>query len=468
MSDLRSPWLVRLHLIQRILLLGVALSIPCSLSAQNGSVRDSIPDWPRFLGKTFDGVAAAPKVGIDWAAEPTFLWSSEVGDGYGIGTVADGRYFQFDAVSQSPAMHGVERLRCMDVTSGKVLWTKTQPFQYQDMLGYEGGPRASPSIEGDRVITMGVTGLLSCRNADDGKLLWSVETNQKYGVVQNFFGVGSSPLVLGDRVIVMVGGSPAEDQNIAPMRLDRVSANGSAVVALDLKSGKQLWKCGQDLASYSSPRPIVVAGETLVLIFARSGLMAIDPEQGQVRWQFEHRAEILESVNAMMPVVDSDHVFISECYEVGSALLRVDANSWKVIWQDPPRDRRRQSMRCHWATPILVDGYLYGCSGRNASDSDFRCIDFQTGELQWSDPRRIRSSVTRVGDHLIVLEERGLLQLIKANPQQLEVVAAWDLGLPAGNRPALKYPCWSAPIVVGTKLLLRGTDQVICLELVRS
>ncbi len=336
------------------------------------------------------------------------------------------------------------------------------------MLGYEGGPRASPTIEGDRVITLGVTGLLSCRNAADGKLLWSVDTKEQYGVVQNFFGVGSSPLVLGDRVIVMVGGSPAEDQNIAPMRLDRVSPNGSAVVAFDLKSGKQLWKCGQDLASYSSPRPIALEGETLVLVFARSGLMAIDPEQGQVRWQFEHRAEILESVNAMMPVVDADRVFISECYEIGSALLRVDANSSKVVWQDPPRDRRRQSMRCHWATPILVDGYLYGCSGRNAPDSDFRCIDFQTGELQWSDPRRIRSSLTRVGDHLIVLEERGLLQMIKANPKQLEVVAEWDLGLPAGKRPALQYPCWSAPIVVGTKLLLRGTDHVICLELARS
>jgi outer membrane protein assembly factor BamB len=405
---------------------------------------------------------------IDWASEPTFLWSIKLGDGYGIGTVAAGRYFQLDAVSQSPALNSVERLQCIDLSSGKVLWMQTQPFQYQDMLGYEGGPRASPTIVDDRVVTLGVTGLLSCRNTEDGKLRWSVDTNKKYGVVQNFFGVGSSPLVLGDKVIVMVGGSPDEDQNFGPMQLNRVSPNGSAVVAFDLDSGKELWKCGRDLASYSSPRPIEIGGETLVLVFARSGLMAIDPALGEVRWQFEHRAAILESVNAMTPVVDADHVFISECYEVGSALLRIDGESSKVVWQDPPRDRRRQSMRCHWATPVLIDGYLYGCSGRNAPDSDFRCIDFQTGELQWSDPRRIRSSVTRVGDHLIVLEERGSLQVIKANPKQLEVVAQWDLSLPAGKRPALEYPCWSAPIMVGTKLLLRGTNHVICLELARS
>ena len=157
--------------------------------------------------------------------------------------------------------------------------------------------------------------------------MWTVDTNRKYGVVQNFFGVGSSPLVLGDRVIAMIGGSPPEDQKVAPMRLDRVTSNGSAVVAFDSKTGKELWKCGDDLASYSSPRPIVIDGETLVLVVRARRLMAIDPQQGKVRWRFDHRAEILESVNAMMPVVDGDLVFISECYEVGSVLLRVDANS---------------------------------------------------------------------------------------------------------------------------------------------
>lgn len=468
-TEMRSPRPGRLHLIQRlVVLLYAAFLIPAWLSAQGNGVRPSTPDWPRFLGRTFDGVAAAPIEDINWGAEPAFQWSVDVGDGYGIGAVAEGRYFQFDAVSQSPRLGGVERLRCIDLQSGKVLWTQTQPFQYRDLLGYEGGPRASPTIRGDRVITLGVTGRLTCRKTIDGELLWSVNTNEKYGVVQNFFGVGSSPLVLGDQVIVMVGGSPAEDQNIAPMRLDRVSPNGSAVVAFDLRSGQSLWTCGQDLASYSSPRPIQVGGETLVLVFARSGLMAIDPKLGEVRWQFGHRADMLESVNAMTPVVDSDHVFISECYQVGSVLLRVDGKSSQVVWQDPPRDRRRQSMRCHWATPILIDGHLYGCSGRNAPDSDLRCIDFKTGEVQWSDARRIRSSLTRVGDHLLVLEERGLLQAIKANPERLEAVAQWDLGVPAGQRPALKYPCWSAPIVVGTKLLLRGTDHVVCLEFARS
>ncbi len=411
-------------------------------SADNLAV--ATDDWPRFLGKSFDGVAATG-VELDWTTPPSLVWSIEVGPGYGIGTVADDRYFHFDASESSQATGEQERLRCFQLADGKPVWSQTQTLQYRDMLGYEDGPRSSPTIDGDRVITLGVTGQLTCRRTSDGGLVWTVDTNKEYGVVQNFFGVGASPLVLGDRVIVMVGGSPPEDQDIPPMRLDRVAPNGSAVVAFDRETGKELWKCGDDLASYSSPRPIVVDGETLVLVFARGGLMAIDPDKGVVRWRFDHRAQILESVNAMVPVVQQDLVFISECYEVGSALLRVGGNSADVVWQDPPRDRRRQSMRCHWATPVLCDGFLYGCSGRNAPDSDFRCIDFKTGELKWSDPRKTRSSVTRVGDHLIVLEERGVAQVLKVNPQRLEIVSEWNLQSRRGRSPADRISLLGGP-----------------------
>ncbi|MGI9470411.1 MAG: PQQ-binding-like beta-propeller repeat protein [Rubripirellula sp.] len=422
-------------------------------------------DWPRFLGSNYDGSISRASPGIDWMSPPEFDWAIEVGDGYGIGTVAEGRYFQFDANSDVGGAN--ERLRCFDFESGEELWSRTNAFQYQDMLGYEDGPRSSPAVVEDRVLTLGVTGLLTCRRSEDGQEIWSVDTSTKYGVVQNFFGVGASPMVLDERVIVMVGGSPPEDQEIAPGRLDRVTDNGSAVVAFDLKSGRQLWKCGNDLASYSSPRPIEINGKTFVLVFARTGLMLIDPAIGKVKWQFKHRAEVVESVNAIVPVVSEDQVFISECYGVGSVLLAVTEDAAKVIWQDPDRDRRNQAMRCHWATPVLVDGYLYGCSGRNAPDSDFRCVDWQTGEVQWTDPRRTRSSVTRVGNHLVVIEERGTLQILKVDPEKMDVVAEWDLQFAKADRPVIEYPCWAAPVMVGTKLMVRGTDRVLCLDMAR-
>jgi outer membrane protein assembly factor BamB len=423
-----------------------------------------LQEWPRFLGADIDGIAPDGASNIDWSQVPRFTWSIELGEGYGIGSVADGKYFQFDAEGGRFASESRERLRCFDLKTGELLWSKSEPLVYRDLYGYEEGPRSSPTIVGDKVLTYGVGGQLICRRASDGKVLWSVDTNERFGVVQNFFGVGSSPLVLGELVIVMVGGSPEEDQSIPPGQLDRVIPNGSAAVAFDLNTGKLRWKCGNDLASYSSPRPIRLGDETLVLMFARGGLLAIDPIKGQVRWRYEHRASILESVNAIVPVVDGDRVFVSECYQIGSVLLEASGDSADVVWQDDRR-RRDKAMRCHWSTPVLAGGYLYGCSGRNAPDSDFRCIEFATGEVQWIDPRRIRSSVTLVGDHLVVVEERGRLQVLKVNPAEMEEIAVWDLSEGQGDRPPLRYPCWSAPVVVGNQMIVRGDRQVISLAL---
>ena len=457
----------RVHL-KRLMLAIFVAAVPLVANAQPMSDQTV---WPRFLGAAYDGIAPLSPTPINYSADPTTAWQLEVGDGYGIGSVGSGMYFHFDSETK-PQGHPleyqmVERLRAFDLESGRQIWSKEQPIIYSDMLGYEAGPRTSPTIVGDRIFTLGVTGILDCRKTADGQSIWSVNTNERYGVVQNFFGVGSSPLYLDGQLIVMVGGSPAEDQDVGPMQLDRVSPNGSAVVAFDPDSGKELWRCGDDLASYSSPRPIKIGDETLVLAFTRSGLLAIDPKKGELRWRYDHRAEILESVNAMTPVVRDDQVLISECYQVGSVLLDVDANGCKEIWKDPPRDRRSQSLRAHWATPIRVGEYLYGCSGRNAPDSDFRCIEFATGEVMWSDQRRIRSSVTSAGDYLLLLEERGLLQVIRPDPSELKVVAEWDLSESVNKRKGIQYPCWAAPIVVGNKVILRGTDYVLCLEFPR-
>lgn len=420
-------------------------------------------DWPRFLGVNYDGSVTEGDESVLWSSAPVFQWQLPVGDGYGIASVADGLVYQCDSIGGSRFKSGDERLRCLDLETGELVWEMSETIQYQDLYGYEAGPRSSPVVHRDKVITYGVTGLLTCRQKSDGRQIWQVDVNKKYGVVQNFFGVGASPLVVDDLVVVMVGGSPPEDQDLPPGQLDRVIPDGSALVAFDLRTGQQKWKVGDDLASYSSPRVMEIGGVTAVILFARNGLIAVDSKTGRQLWRFDHRASILESVNGMMPVVRGDQVFISECYQVGSVLLEVDQDSPKVIWRDDRRSREK-AMRSHWSTPVLVGDFLYGCSGRNAPDSDFRCVSFSTGKVQWVDPRRTRSSVTRWGDHLLVMEERGLLEVMKVNPQKMEVVASHDLSVADGDRPALQFPCWSAPVVVGDRLLLRGDQKVICLR----
>lgn len=434
-------------------------------------------DWPRFLNRNIDGKVTPNDFDetIRWTGKPTLDWSISVGEGYGIGSVADDRYFHFDAVFADTASRPVgrplpdrARLRSMDLRSGDVVWTRHHPQAYRDLYGYESGPRCSPTIDGDQILTMGVGGRLTCRQLSDGKELWAVETSKRYGVVQNFFGAAGSPLVLKDRVLCMVGGSPPEDQQIAPGRLDRVTPSGTGLVAFDRKNGEELWRSVDDLASYSSPKTIQIDGETLVLLFAREGLWCVDPTSGDVRWSKPHRADNLESVNAMTPVVEGNRIFISECYDVGSVLLEAGPDSVREVWRDPKENRRKQSMRCHWATPILHDGFLYGCSGRNGPDSDFRCIDWETGDVRYQDLRRERTTVTQVGDHLLVLEESGKLHVIRANPNRFDSVATFDLAEPDSwigtASPGLTSPCWSAPVVAGNRVIVRGDRHVICLR----
>ena len=429
----------------------------------NGQQNDL--SWPRFLGENYDNVGVTGDRQFDWSVEPELLWSLTVGDGYGLGSVAGSHYFQFDNDDRGRG----ERLRCIDLNSGKTVWESISESSYVDMVGYEPGPRGTPTVHGDSVYTHGVTGELMRRKIEDGEILWKVDTNKKFSVVQNFFGVGSSPLIMDDRIIVAVGGSPpAERFTVAPGRLDRVSPAGSALVAFDIEDGSVIWKSGDDLASYSSPRPAVLNGKSTILYFARDHIMAFDSNDGDVLWKVRHRADLNESVNGMVPIVDGNRIFISECYQVGSMLLDATGGEATVVWRDPPKRRREQAMRCHWSTPILIDGFLYGGSGRNPPDSDIRCVEYATGKVQWVEPQRVRASVAGVADHLIVWTERGRLQVIKPDPEKMRLVAEWDLSEPSeeGSRDKqLSFPCWAAPIVVGDRLILRGDRQVWCMKL---
>jgi outer membrane protein assembly factor BamB len=417
-------------------------------------------DWPRFLGPTFDGKSTETGIRTDWSGDRLpVVWSMPVGTSYGIGAVAGGRYFQHERVGN------FERLRVVRAETGEPLWSDDKPVVYDDLYGYNNGPRDTPAVDGDNVVTFGVAGRLTCRDVIDGRVKWSIDTNAQYGVIQNFFGVGCSPLIRGNNVIVMVGGSPPEDANLPPGRLDRVTPNGSAVVAFDLATGKEVWKVGDDLASYSSPRLMKVDGGEILLVFARDGLLAVDPDNGTLLWDYPHRSRILESVNGIVPVVSGNRVFLSECYEVGAVMLQASRDGVTEVWKDPS-NRRLQSFRAHWATPIVVGDFLFGCSGRNEPDSDLRCIRWDNGKVAWGDNRRSRSSLLHVDGHLVVLDESGLLELIKVDPDRLNVITSIDLDRPAPGRPTLGRPYWAAPIVSHGLLYVRGSDRVLCLELI--
>ena len=321
-------------------------------------------------------------------------------------------------------------------------------------------------VDDDRVYIYGAEGMLHCVRADDGKPLWKVDTARKFGVVQNFFGVGSTPVVYGDLLLVMVGGSPAESQDAGRFEMNRVKSNGSGLVAFDKRSGAVKYATADELASYATPQLARFGGRDWCFLFARGGLVALEPQSGKVDFHYPWRARLHDSVNASTPVVVADEVFISEAYGPGSSLLRAAPGSCQVVWHDPPS--RDKAMQCHWNTPIYHDGYLYGSSGRYSGSAELRAIEWNSGRVRWSQPGLGLASLLYVDGHFVCLAEDGTLRLIQATPQRYIEVAKAVVREKADGPPLIKPPAWAAPILSHGLLYLRGEDRLVCLRLMHE
>lgn len=435
-------------------------------TVQDLGTRKKGEDWPEFLGLGRDNKSTETGVLKDWSeGKLKIKWVRELTESYGIGSVAKGRFFQFDRAD------GREVLLCLHSETGKEIWKKSYVEDYRDLYGYNSGPRTSPVIDGDRVYTYGVAGQLRCWKVADGSLVWQKDTNKDFGVIQNFFGVGSTPVIYKDLLICMVGGSPEESKSVPPGALDRVKGNGSAIVAFDKLTGVVKYKFSDDLASYSSPALARIDGSDWCFAFCRGGLVGFDPGSGKERFYYPWRDSQLESVNASNPVVIGSNVFISETYGIGSSFLKVKSGGYEVIWKDEKRSRVR-AMETHWNTAIHHQGHFYGSSGRHTSNAILKCIDAKTGKEKWKVPGLTRSSLLYADGQFICLTEGGRLLMFKANPEKFELTTQLKLDqaleVPGYDEPKtlLKYPCWSAPILAHGLLYVRGPDFLVCLELI--
>ena len=317
---------------------------------------------------------------------------------------------------------GSARLTCMKSETGDELWRFEYPTDYEDLYGYNNGPRTCPVVDGNRVYVFGPEGVLHCVAVADGKLLWRVDTATKFHVVQNFFGVGSAPVVEGELLIVQIGGSPPGRARTLLDTRDPVQGNGSGIVAFNKWTGEVVYQITDELASYTTPTVATINGRRWCFSFARGGLIGFEPRTGTVDFHYPWRSKKFESVNASNPVVVDDLVFISETYGLGSSLLKVRPGGYTVVWKDSER-RRNKAMQLHWNTPIHYKGYLYGYSGRHSRGCELRCVELRTGKVVWSHRVHERGSLLYADGHFISLGEFGTLTLIRPTPEKLEVVS---------------------------------------------
>lgn len=459
--------------------LSIVLGTVSILAAQESTAGS---DWAGFMGPSGDGKSTETGISRYWGKDgPPLLWQMPVGEGYSAPSTADGHLFLFDR-------HGnTMRLTSIHARTGAELWRSEYATDYEDMYGYSNGPRAAPVIDGDLVYTFGPGGRLRCLRVGDGSLVWEVDTAAVFGVVQNFFGAGSVPVVEGDLLIAAIGGSPADSPGI---QSGRVVGHGSGIVAFDKKTGQVRYQVTDELASYSSPTIVTMGERRRGFWFSRSGLIGFDPASGKVDFHFPFHAKKLESVNASNPVVVDDTVFITESYGPGSAVVRVGPGGYEVVRQDD--SPRNQSMSCHFMTPIHLGGTLYGSSGQGSGEAELRAVDYASGKVRWSEPGLGRATMLYVDGHLVVFTERGQLLLVEATPDRYNLVADATPLLPqepsvetaepskstgesrtdegtggeGTARQLLRYPAWTPPVLSHGVLYLRGKGRLAAFELI--
>ncbi len=424
------------------------LSLPLTLSA----------DWSDFLGPERNGKSQEKIEIAPWRnTGPPVVWHKKIGTSYGAPTIADGRLFIF-------ARHGdMARLTCMESDTGTELWRFEYPTDYEDMYGYNNGPRSCPVVDGERVYIFGVQGKLHCLNIADGHLLWKVDTAARYNVVQNFFGTASTPIVEEHLLIAQIGGSPPGTPKNIWASNGNPPSNGTGIVAFNKLTGEVVYEISDELASYASPIMATIDGRRWGFMFARGGLVGFEPATGNLDFYYPWRCPKIESVNASSPVVADDHVFISESYEVGSSVLQVYPGGYKVVWKDSSRSRN-QSLRLHWNTAIHHEGYLYACSNRHASGAELRCVELKTGKVVWGQRVDERASLLWVNDYFIYLGEYGHLMLLKCTPEKMEIISE-AVPRDENGRQFIEYPAWSAPALSNGLLYIRGKDRLVCLDL---
>jgi outer membrane protein assembly factor BamB len=332
----------------------------CLLLALAGACRAG--DWPTMLGPTYDMHSTETNLLHEFpAGGPRLVWSVPKGDGYAAPAVAGGKLVLFHRLEDKAVVD------CMDAQDGRQLWRFTSPTAYRDRYGYNHGPRCSPVISGDAVFTYGADGQLLCLELASGKLRWRHDILKEFALKQNFFGVGSTPLVMDGKVIVNVGASEA------------------SVVAFDVRTGKIVWSAADEWGpSYATPVPASLHGQRRVLVFAggesepaTGGLLILDPDTGKITGRFPWRGRRYESVNGSAPVVIGNQVFVSECYGAGGVLLDVEqSGACRPVWTN-------KNFGMHFMIAVEKDGALYGVDGHGPGDAFLVAVDLKTGRELW-------------------------------------------------------------------------------------
>ena len=434
-------------------------------------------DWPQWLGPERDSQWRESGIVENFTeAGPQLRWKTKIAGGYSGPSVADERVFVMDWVPGTgelaeflhegappsnqnfvrKRLPGKERVLCLSESDGKVLWSYQYECPYSSVTTYAIGPRATPTVDHDLVYTVGAEGNLLCLRVSDGCVVWSVDFKDRYGLEVPNWGTASSPLVDGDRLICIAGG------------------DGSTCVALNKRTGKELWRAiTAPEPGYSSPIIYTISGQRHLIVWDSHSVNSIDPASGELLWTVPFESTFAMSVAT--PRIENRSLFVMS-YNRKSGMIEVapDGRSAALRWNGGPRT----GVGGVHNTAFLHEGHIYGCG----NGGQYICARLDSGERIWStyqpsssiqqDSQKKHRPVSwgnvftvRHADRFFLANDIGDLIIARMSPRGYEEISRANLIEPTHRVVGGRKLVWSHPAFANRSVYLRNDKEIRCYSL---
>ena len=382
--------------------------------------------WPGWLGPDRNGWVDSFDPPEKWPDQLSKTWQATVGIGYGSPLVHDSVVFQHGRIGEN------EIVSCLDLSTGNVRWKKEYavPFKMGGGGEWHGkGPKSCPVLADGRLFTFSITGDLSAWDAESGDLLWRSEYGRHFKKNHPYWGVSTSPIVDGERVIAHFGN-------------DEVGK----LVALDVSSGKELWSNGKSGTSYSSPLVAEIHGVRQVVEWNHEDLLGVDINSGKTLWSYPF-PHVTHNQNMPTPTIHNGQVLLgAENRGLTCLEPQIKDGQWTVakLWS-------QDKVALDMSSAVMNDGLLFGMS--HYSKGQFFCVDPSNGEILWQSPGRVGSNVTflSVPGHVLALRDNGHLEVVRASGTSFDKIASWKVA---------DSPTWAPPVLLPNGVLVKDQETL--------
>lgn len=411
--------MIRHLTIPSLLVLFVA---PITLAADKNTANS----WPNWMGPERNGISHETGWSSAWPDDDLpVAWSAEIGIGFSSISIDRGRLFTMGHID------GEEFVWCLDADSGREIWKHQYPGELVDNL-HEGGPGSTPTIDGDRVYTLGKEGQFYSLDFDTGKVVWEKQLQKDLDVRLPEWGFASSAMISGNHLLL----------------------EGGRVVSYDKRTGDKNWQTPVHEAGYGSAAVFTHKDQVqYVATLDCEGFRVLKLEDGSevafASWPSPYRT------NATTPIVAGNRIFISTAYNVGCGLFEFDGRSLKNVYT-------KRDMRNHFNNSILHEGYLYGFDGNSNLGRvvQLTCMKLDTGEVAWRQRGMGCGSLMIADNKLLILSEHGELILAKATHTGYEELS---------RSAFLSGRCWTVPVLLNQRVYGRNAaGNMVCVELPKS